>query len=214
MNYKENNLKRNKNAPDSWCVLPWSHINILTNGHYKICCRSRSILKNDKAHSFHLDPESNWKNVMNSEMMKSVRKNMLEGKWSAECIRCQLESKSGMNSLNNIQNYQLAQDIESEHYPNYLKTKELTKSDGSISSKHFFPQFLEIRLGNLCNLKCVMCGPANSSRWYRDHQSLSESKSRTADKYSIDPIRSVNFQRQFEKYQDKFRRIYIAGESL
>ena len=28
--------------------------------------------------------------------------------------------------------------------------------------------YWDLRFGNLCNLKCVMCGPQSSSMWYKD----------------------------------------------
>lgn len=31
---------------------------------------------------------------------------------------------------------------------------------------------LDLHLGNLCNLKCVICNPANSTSWVSDHQKL------------------------------------------
>lgn len=34
------------------------------------------------------------------------------------------------------------------------------------------PQGLDYSVGNLCNLKCVICGPSNSSQWIPDHQKL------------------------------------------
>ena len=34
------------------------------------------------------------------------------------------------------------------------------------------PQGLDYSVGNLCNLKCVICGPSNSSQWIPDYQKL------------------------------------------
>jgi uncharacterized radical SAM superfamily Fe-S cluster-containing enzyme len=48
------------------------------------------------------------------------------------------------------------------------------------------PQGIDYSVGNLCNLKCVICGPSNSSRWIPDHQQL----------YPLKPIDQF----QFEKY--------------
>ena len=48
------------------------------------------------------------------------------------------------------------------------------------------PQGLDYSVGNLCNLKCVICGPYSSSRWIPDYQQL----------YPLKPIEQF----QFEKY--------------
>ena len=39
------------------------------------------------------------------------------------------------------------------------------------------PQGLDYSVGNLCNLKCIVCGPHSSSRWIPDYQQLHPSKS-------------------------------------
>ena len=48
------------------------------------------------------------------------------------------------------------------------------------------PQGIDYSVGNLCNLKCVICGPDNSSRWLPDYQQL----------YPLKPIEQF----QYEKY--------------
>lgn len=39
------------------------------------------------------------------------------------------------------------------------------------------PQGLDYSVGNLCNLKCVICGPHNSSQWIPDYQKLHPTRS-------------------------------------
>lgn len=38
------------------------------------------------------------------------------------------------------------------------------------------PQGIDYCVGNLCNLKCVICGPANSTQWISDYQKLHPSE--------------------------------------
>ena len=42
---------------------------------------------------------------------------------------------------------------------------------GEVPKDHK-PFFYDIQLGNLCNLKCRICGPQCSSTWTSDHQKL------------------------------------------
>ena len=162
-----------KNIPDSWCPLPWTHISIKNNGYYRICCHSnvgleQGVLKDSKQKNLHIS-KTRWENVINSNRMKTVRKNMLKGEWSKECIRCKKEFEIGKKSRNLYERENLTQEIEPENYPHYLKTKQLTKEDGSISFTDFPISYLDIRFGNLCNLKCLMCGPTDSNKWYHDY---------------------------------------------
>jgi hypothetical protein len=39
------------------------------------------------------------------------------------------------------------------------------------------PQGIDYSVGNLCNLKCAICGPSNSSKWVSDYQKLYPMKS-------------------------------------
>jgi len=48
------------------------------------------------------------------------------------------------------------------------------------------PQGIDYSVGNLCNLKCVICTPSNSSRWIPDYQQL----------YPLKPVDQF----QFDKY--------------
>ena len=225
------NLEQNKEAPASWCVLPWSHISIKTNGTYRLCCHSetsqnRGLLRDKKNQPFHIG-SADWADVINSPTMKAVRKTMLKGKWPEECIRCQREHDSGMISRNIYERQRLA-GMETEIYPSYIKTKNLTRPDGEIPLEDFPVSFLDIRFGNLCNLKCIMCSPTDSSQWYEDHHSLwgkdhfyngGKKIKLTADKNGkLKTEKNVfnwsdnkNLWRQIEKHKKQFRKIYIAG---
>ena len=58
------------------------------------------------------------------------------------------------------------------------------------------PQGLDYSVGNLCNLKCIICGPSSSTAWLPDYQKLNPGKS------------IVNFQYQ------KFNQIEIDDTEL
>ena len=44
-----------------------------------------------------------------------------------------------------------------------------TNEDGTVPDKL---QYLDLRLGHTCNIKCVMCSPHDSSKWVADHKKL------------------------------------------
>ncbi|MBC6415420.1 MAG: twitch domain-containing radical SAM protein [Bdellovibrionales bacterium] len=225
-------MKSNKGAPASWCPLPWSHISIRNNGFYRVCCHSNvsegeGILKDEKKKAFHVS-SAHWSELMNSSKMKKIRKNMLQGKWSKECIRCQREYELGMKSRNIYERKNLATNIESlEDYPSYLKAKNKTKKDGSLSISDFPASFLDIRFGNLCNLKCIMCGPTESNKWYEDISFLDKQnyfydsgiKNQLYKKGKVWKIKkdiynwseNSHFWSQMEKHIKTIRRLYIVG---
>jgi hypothetical protein len=67
------------------------------------------------------------------------------------------------------------------------------------------PTSIDYSVGNLCNLKCVICGPRNSSQWVADYKKLNPEKSIDLWKYdkynqieiqdpdTLKNIRSVHF---------------------
>tara|TARA_B110000240_G_scaffold191752_1_gene234807 strand:+ start:4034 stop:5491 length:1458 start_codon:yes stop_codon:yes gene_type:complete len=232
MSDRKKNIEANEGAPDSWCVLPWSHVSVKGNGTFRVCCHSaasesRGTLKDSNNNNLHIS-KSNWNDVVNNDTMKTVRKEMLAGKWPEPCIRCKREFDSGMKSRNLYERSLLADIIESENYPNFAKTKKLTSEDGSIKNKDFPISFLDIRFGNLCNLKCVMCSPTDSDQWYDDYNAVwgydhfwdsgEKIMLEKNAKNKLKPARNVfdwsdddKLWEQIEAHIDQFRRIYIVG---
>ncbi len=152
---------------------------------------------------------------------------MLEGKWPEECVRCKREHEIDMPSRNIYERDILAKIIEPDSYPSYLKAKTMTLEDGRLPFKGF-PSSMDIRFGNHCNLKCVMCGPTDSNQWYDDHnkiwgykyftdsgekiQLVSDKKGRLKTKSNIyEWSENAHLWRQIEKNITGLRRIYIAG---
>ena len=210
----EKNISMNKGAPASFCPLPWSRITIKTDGIHRICCNSclepeKGILRDKQQKSSHVSL-AKWKNIMNSDKIKSVRRTILEGKWPKECIVCKKEYGSRGVSENVNRQKSLAKKIDSKNYPSYKKAKKLTKTDGSISVKDFPISNLDVRLGNLCNLKCITCGPRNSNNWYDDHLALYETP-HPSIKRNHDWSEESNFWNEAEKNIYTLREIYFAG---
>jgi pyruvate-formate lyase-activating enzyme len=99
----------------------------------------------------------------NGELMKIVRKNMLEGRWSEECGRCKKEEEAGLRSRREYEqhwNFKLEDAI------------KITAKDGTIKTDNTPLVYYDLRFGNLCNLKCRMCGPTDSHSWYEDWLAL------------------------------------------
>ena len=95
--------------------------------------------------------------ALNADLMKQVRKNMLQGIWSEECGRCKSEEESGLNSR---------RQYEMQNWDFTIEDAKLaTQSDGTITSNNL--KYYDLRFGNLCNLACRMCGPTDSHTWYK-----------------------------------------------
>lgn len=159
----------------TFCVLPWIHMATRPNGDMRICCVANAsgaetgdynvgLVKREDGTpaNFGTDLPSQ---AFNSDYMKSVRKNMLAGKIPASCVKCHEEEAQGVASKRIWETGTWA-------LHEKLDIKELieeTQEDGSVPYKL---QYLDLRLGNTCNLKCVMCSPHDSSQWVQDHKKI------------------------------------------
>jgi len=158
----------------SFCVLPWIHLATRPNGDMRICCVANASGAKSGDYTVGLvkmedGNPANFNTTLpseafNNEYMKSIRKTMLEGKVPASCIKCFQEEEKGVASKR-------IWETGTWHYDG-VDIPELisqTKEDGSVPYKL---QYLDLRLGHTCNLKCVMCSPHDSSLWVQEHKKI------------------------------------------
>ena len=162
------------NSP-SFCVLPWIHLATRPNGDMRICCVANASgadsgdytvglvkMENGKPANFSHDLPTE---AFNNDYMKSVRKTMLEGKVPASCTKCFKEEQEGIASKR-------IWETGTWHLQEGIDIPELiaqTAEDGSVPYKL---QYLDLRLGHTCNLKCIMCSPHDSSMWVPEHKKV------------------------------------------
>ena len=145
---------------NTMCPIPWTHIAIQQNGDYRVCCQSiyppfSKLISDDQ---FLNVKNTSITDARNHEVFKNIRVKMLKGERPSECTLCYKEEDLGLKSKRKfmLQKYRIDQ---------YAK---LTADDGTINSDKFPLRYIDIRFGNLCNLKCRYCGPTDSSLWYED----------------------------------------------
>ena len=152
---------------DTYCPIPWIFQAVRNNGDVRVCCqanitKNQGVIRHADGSSYNAGRD-NMHEARNAEMMREMRKNMLNGVWSSECARCQQEEESGLNSRRTYENERWGQTYSKEW------ASSVTDTDGSIDTP---VRYLDLRFGNLCNLACRMCGPTDSHTWYKDHVAL------------------------------------------
>jgi len=158
----------------SFCVIPWLHLATRPNGDARICCVANAsgsysgdygvgLVKKEDGEPSNFGSELPSQ-VFNSEYMRSVRKLMIEGKVPSSCTKCFDEESKGIVSKRIWETG--AWHLDNVNIPKLL---EDTKEDGSVPYKL---QYLDLRLGHTCNLKCIMCSPHDSSMWVADHKKV------------------------------------------
>lgn len=144
----------------TFCILPWTHIASYTDGSALLCCIANSSNLNLNTQT--LDE------VWNSEHFKSARLKMLNGEQVKECGACYNVEDVGIRSHRQIEN-RIWKNKLGDDYINQLIAS--TSADGSLEQRWIT---LDLRLGNTCNLQCVMCRPIDSSKWVKQANILKD----------------------------------------
>jgi len=84
--------------------------------------------------------------LFNHSHKRQVRREMLRGEKPKECAYCWRATKTQDRVL------------QSSKYYNWENRHKVT-------SEYSLPKYLEVSLGNTCNLACAYCGPSFSSKW-------------------------------------------------
>jgi|TARA_B110001454_G_scaffold168743_1_gene158945 hypothetical protein len=160
-------------AKDTFCPLPWNSINLRNNGDMRICCNTnsyspqRGIMKNEEGETYNAG-KHDFNEARNAQILKDVRADMLKGEWNPECERCRQEEINGIPSRRQYEN---------NDWEIKLDTAiPITQEDGTLDVDKQLIEFIDIRYGNFCNLKCRMCGPTDSHMWYPDFIKLTDGK--------------------------------------
>jgi radical SAM protein with 4Fe4S-binding SPASM domain len=142
---------------DTFCILPWNHLNVQPNGDIYQCCMAPygEKIGNTK--------EDTLEEVWNGEDMKGIRKDMLDGRRPHLCNRCFLIEDSGLTSPRGTHNRMFNKDIEKA-------IKDTNPDTGEYPE--FKLKYWDFRWSNICNFKCRMCGVYSSSKWYEEAKEL------------------------------------------
>ena len=94
--------------------------------------------------------------IFSDPKLTELKSQHANGNWTKACLRCQQDEHTGKQSRRKM-----------------YEVIGLSKDD----------YFIDISLGNYCNLKCRMCGPENSTQWYSDYEVLAENNLATSEPY-------------------------------
>lgn len=155
------------------CVIPWTHVAIQQNGDARVCCQmvqepfGRLQLPGN-ANSCLNVTRNPLDQTRNHIVIKEIRASMIKGEEHPACDLCWKEEANGLTSkrlfINEAPVHGKKMDLED--------IVQNTAEDGTIDPEKFPLSYYDLRFGNLCNLRCRYCGPADSSLWYEDWHKL------------------------------------------
>lgn len=135
-----------------YCHSPWTNLDIDPQGKMSPCCKFEYS-------QYDGDPPniitSNIQEYNSSKILQKVKADFAANQWPAGCIRCKIEEDNQIKSKR-----QLDFDRWQEHYDVYTEDQKIITAS--------------IAFGNTCNLKCIMCGPRSSSKWYQEARDIND----------------------------------------
>jgi MoaA/NifB/PqqE/SkfB family radical SAM enzyme len=133
---------------EKFCVLPWVSLEASPIGTVRPCCLADDEIVDHNNEKFSL-MTANFKDIQNSTHMRSLRQQFLDGEKPQTCRKCWNEERSGRTSKR-------------MHTLNRLK-HVIDDQDWTADAKPLM--FMDLKLGNICNLKCRICGSWSSSQF-------------------------------------------------
>ena len=156
--------------------------------------------KEGKTLSIH---KNSAKEAWQSETYKKIRRQMLNSERPEMCTRCFREEDSGVESARQKWNKRWSSPHEQDPNP-------------PMSIK-----YVDLRLGNLCNLKCRMCNPFASNKWVDEWNQVAN-KAELVPNFALSPqkaeeLKNMDWPDQKETWQnldpilESIEEIYLTG---
>ena len=191
----------------SFCVLPFIHLATHPIGTVTPCCiadmvNDVSTAKKNNEKLFL--GKNNLDDIANSDNFNIIRKKMINNEFPSECKNCYFYEKNKVYSKRMESNLKFSHLIESG--------KLNTNEDGSLKKVTY--KYVELRLGTVCNLKCITCNPYSSNKWNADVSGFIGSefeKDYFVCDFRTEWYRSKEFYDDLVNHCDELEEVWING---
>ena len=133
------------------CPLPWTHLEVDVNGGASPCCLYKGSIPDVKVY------EQKLGTIQKHEYMDELRQQFRNGERPKGCQSCWQEEDAGKTSKRQNSIYKMKKSLN-----NWTPNSEPTL------------KFIDFKLGNVCNLKCRICGSWSSSKWAQEELDYGE----------------------------------------
>ena len=139
-------------VPDNFCLYPFTHFQLDPDGRARPCCKYKvgdSTWQKDVPKL----PEMNIEELWEQEDFKNVRDQFLRNERPSGCKACWDEEAAGIPSM------RLTRENGGKEHPHATFFQHIPRP---------YPKSLDLKLSNLCNLKCRICTPFLSTQWMKE----------------------------------------------
>ena len=169
-----------------FCALPFTYVYVDSLNEYKLCSDARlSSQINTNSQSILSYFNSDYLNELRFDMIRGELTDKIKG----TCIRC-------------IEREELGSWSRRETYIDNKIIKQFKRNEKLVPTS----KVIKLKFGNLCNLKCLTCGPYSSSRWAHERN---DKKEMTVFKELKDSISKASFEKYGKLYQDSFDHEFV-----
>ena len=180
----------------TFCVLPWMSLETSPIGTVRPCCLAEDEITDTTGNKYSL-LSTDLNEIQNSQYMQKLRQEFVDGTKPETCRKCWNEERSGrtskrMHTLNRL-----------EHI--------VTDTEWTADAKPLV--FIDFKLGNICNLKCRICGSWSSSTFAAEEVRF---KGKDSFHYQMLkdgawPRRNQKFWTEIDKLMEQVRYLEFTG---
>jgi hypothetical protein len=192
----------------TFCAVPWMHLFADELGVLRPCCitlEQRAIVNRDHdGVPYTIDRSGAVEAAWNAPFMTDLRLDMLSGRRPAVCRRCFADEDLGIRSYRQDFNKSFR-----DHIP-----EAIGQTTPGGASRTDLIRSVDLRLGNLCNLRCRMCSPISSKLLiaeFAELNGLPVDDERIARLSRLDWFTRDETWRLFEKFLPNIERLHFAG---
>jgi len=145
-----------RQVPDNFCLYPFSNFQLDPDGRARPCCKYKvgdASWQNDVPKL----PNVNIDELWHQPEYQKLRDSFLRGERPTGCKACWDEEDAGITSM------RLTREQGGKQFPYATFFKHIPSPS---------PKSLDLKLSNLCNLKCRICTPFLSTQWIKEIKDL------------------------------------------
>jgi MoaA/NifB/PqqE/SkfB family radical SAM enzyme len=168
---------------EKFCVLPWVSLEASPIGTVRPCCLAIDEIENESGQKYKLS-DSSFVEIQNSIHMQQLRQDFLDKKQPQTCRRCWNEERAGrtskrMHTLDRLKHM--------------IPDQEWTADARPL-------MFLDLKLGNICNLKCRICGSWSSSQFATEELNFITDKEERKNSFHYQMLRDGSWPRNSDRF--------------
>jgi len=172
------------NLTEKFCILPWISLETTPIGTVRPCCLTTSEIPNEHNSAYNLFSDS-LKTIRDSKFMKVLRQAFLDGIQPTICNRCWAEEDANRTS---------------KRMHMLDKLKHIIPDNLTSDSKPL--SFIDLKLGNICNISCRICGSWSSST-YASEELKQLPKNKRKESFAYEMNRAGAWPRKVDAFWDE-----------